>query len=196
LPKGETLKRDENGEKLNERLDNLNIRLLAQRKDMATDNFLTFIYTCDLTLNYLDSELRKSGANRTQIGILSSLALAGGTKTPTQLSRDVLRSKYAVVKAIDSLERIKMTKSEKLKLGTKGKTDRRLRNVSVTEKGLQLLENTTAHRHRLGSKVMDGMNKKELTDLKSILNHIRINILGSKTSKEALELKKGGALVR
>jgi DNA-binding MarR family transcriptional regulator len=185
LPKGEALKRDENGEKLNERLDNLNGRLIAQRKDVATDNFLTFIYTCDLTLNYLDSELRKSGVNRTQIGILTSLALAGGTKTPTQLSGDVLRSKFAVIKAIDSLERIKMIKSEKSDLGAKGKPDRRLRNVRITEKGLELLENHMPERRRLNSKAMGGMSKRELTCLKSILDKIRINILAPETSNKA-----------
>jgi DNA-binding MarR family transcriptional regulator len=170
----------ENKEELKDRLDDLNIRVRAQEKDIAMDNFLFLINTCDMILNYLDYELRKLGLNRTQIGILTSLVLGDGTMMPTQLSRFVLRSKYATIKAIDSLEKLKLIKSERSKLSSKIKSDRRLRKVTITEKGLEILESTMANRRQLGSKVMGDLDDKELGELKSILSHIRNNLLALK----------------
>jgi DNA-binding MarR family transcriptional regulator len=170
----------QNKEILKDRLDDLTLRLKAQEKDIETDNFLFLIYTCDMILNYLESELRKLGLNRTQIGILTSLVRSDGIMMPTQLSRMILRSKYATIKAIDSLERLKLTKSERSKLNSKVKSDRRLRKVTITEKGLEILESTMADRRQLGSKVLGDMDENELDELKSVLNHLRNNLLALK----------------
>ncbi len=165
-----------NKEKLNGRLDILNTRLRAQVNDIAMDNFLQFLHTADMVFNYLDSELREVGLNRTQVSILVSLAVNGGTMLPTQLSQIVLRSKYATIKAIDGLEKLGMVTSERASLRSKVKTDRRLRKVTITEKGIEFLENTMENRHRIGSDVMGGMNKKELALLKPVLSQIRENL--------------------
>jgi MarR family transcriptional regulator, transcriptional regulator for hemolysin len=162
---------------LNGRLDILNTRLRAQEKDITMDNFLKFLNTADMVLNYLDSQLREVGLNRTQISILVSLVVNGGTMLPTQLSYIVLRSKYATIKAIDGLEKLKMVTSERSNIRSKVKSDRRLRKVTITEKGIEVLENTMADRHRLSSDIMGGMNKKELGELKSMLSQINLNIL-------------------
>jgi DNA-binding MarR family transcriptional regulator len=162
---------------LNGRLDVVSARLKAQEKDIIMDNFLSFVHTSDMVLNYLDGEIRKTGLNRTQLSILTSLVINGGTMMPTQLSRIVLRSKYATIKAIDGLEKLKITKSERAKLSSREKSDRRLRKVTITEKGLELLENTMSSRHQLGSNIMGNLSKKESAELKSILFHMRKHLL-------------------
>ncbi len=165
-----------NGNKLDERVDELSARLKAQQEDILMDNFLAFTYTADIVLNFVDKDLRNIGLNRTQMGIFISLALGGGTMTPTELSKSVLRSKYATIKAIDSLEKVNLVKSKKAGLPSKAKGDRRLRKVSLTEKAVELMEQPMAGRHELASLVMGCLSQKEQEQFKTILSRLRKHI--------------------
>ena len=99
--------------KYNNRVDSLNKRLRIQAKNIRMDNFFSFLYTADMVFTYIDNELREAGLNRTQMAILNMLVLHGGTMTPTELSKRVLRSKHSTTKAIDGLEKLELTRSEK-----------------------------------------------------------------------------------
>lgn len=154
------------------RLDSLARRLRVQFNDLKFDNFLSFIYTSEIVNRYLDDELKKSGINRTQMSILHIIIARGGTITPTDLSRRITRSKHATTKAVDSLEILGLTKSSRTK------TDRRLRKVSITEKGLDLVEQTMSVRHKIGSQTMQFLNDKEAEEFQSILRRFRKHVIG------------------
>jgi DNA-binding MarR family transcriptional regulator len=154
---------------LDSRIDKLNTRLKVQQEDIMTDTFIKFSHTAEKMTNFLNSELRKYGLNHTQMRIIVALVLSGGTMTPTELSYDIMRSKYATTKAIDSLEQLNYLKSAKSDLRSKTKVDRRLRKVRITEKGVEILENTMGLRHDIGLRVMCCLDQKELNQLKAIL---------------------------
>ena len=168
--------------KYNNRVDSLNKRLRVQAKNIRIDNFFSFLYTADMVFTYIDNELRQAGLNRTQMAILNMLVLHGGTMTPTELSRRVLRSKHATTKAVDSLEKLDLTKSEKANLKSKVKGDRRLRMVSITEKGLELLETSMPAQHRIGSSLMCCLNVNEANTFKAILSRLRKHIAALENS--------------
>jgi DNA-binding MarR family transcriptional regulator len=165
-----------NGNTLDKRVDDLSARLKAQQEDILMDNYLAFNITSDIVLNFVDKELQKMGVNRTQMGIFLSLVLGGGTMTPTELSRSVLRSKYATIKAIDSLEKLNLVKSEKAGFPSKTKEDRRLRKVSLTEKAVEFIQQQMASRHETGSLVMSCLSQKEQEQLKTILSRLRKHV--------------------
>ncbi len=154
-----------------ERLDSLAKRLRVQANDLRFDNFLSFIYTFEIVNKYLDNELRKFGLNRTQMSILHILIVRGGTLTPTELSRRITRSKHATTRAVDSLESLGLTKSAGTKL------DRRLRRVTITEKGLDLVERTMSLRHKIGSQAMQCLNQEEAEAFQTILRRFRKHVL-------------------
>jgi DNA-binding MarR family transcriptional regulator len=154
-----------------ERLDTLARRLRVQANDLKFDNFLSFIYTSEIVNRYLDTELRKFGINRTQMSILHILIARGGTLTPTELSRRITRSKHATTKAVDSLEKLGLTKSARTK------SDRRLRKVAVTEKGLDLVEKTMLLRHKIGAQAMQCLDNKEAKAFQDILTRFRKHVV-------------------
>ena len=154
-----------------ERLDSLAKRLRVQANDLRFDNFLSFIYTSEIVNKYLDTELRKFGINRTQMSILHILIVRGGTLTPTDLSRRITRSKHATTKAVDSLEELGLTKS------TSTKRDRRLRKVTITEKGLDLVEQTMSLRHTIGSQAMQFLDRDNAEAFQVILRQFRQHVL-------------------
>lgn len=154
-----------------ERLDSLAKRLRVQANDLKFDNFLSFIYTFEIVNKYLDNELRKFGLNRTQMSILHILIARGGTLTPTDLSRRITRSKHATTRAVDSLETMGLTRSAKTR------SDRRLRRVTITEKGLDLVEQTMSLRHKIGSQATQCLNQEEAEAFQSILRRFRKHIL-------------------
>jgi len=154
-----------------ERLDSLAKRLRIQANDLKFDNFLSFIYTFEIVNKYLDNELSKSGLNRTQMNVLHILIARGGMLIPTELSRRIIRSKHATTKVIDSLEKLGLVRSSATK------RDRRLRKVSITEKGLDLVEQTMSIRHDIGSRVMKCLSQEEAMAFQSILKRFRKHII-------------------
>jgi DNA-binding MarR family transcriptional regulator len=90
------------------------------------------------------------------------------------------RSKNAITRAVDSLERLGFTKSN----GTK--QDRRLRKVSVTEKGLDIVEKTMDLRHRIGSQVMQCLNDDSAAALQRILKQLRSHVQHLKDGRRSI----------
>jgi len=163
-----------------QRLDSLAKRLRVQANDLRFDNFLSFIYTFEIVNKYLDNELRKSGLNRTQMSILHILIVRGGTLTPTELSRRITRSKHATTRAVDSLETLGLTRSASTR------RDRRLRRVTITEKGLDLVEQTMSLRHNIGSQAMQCLNQEEAEAFQSNLRRFRKHVLQLMEENQAL----------
>jgi len=163
-----------------QRLDSLARRLRVQANDLRFDNFLSFIYTFEIVNKYLDNELKKFSLNRTQMNILHILIARGGTLTPTELSRRITRSKHATTRAVDSLEMLGLTRSARTR------RDRRLRKVTITEKGLDLVEQTMSLRHNIGSQAMQCLNQEEAEAFQTILKRFRKHVLQLMEENQAL----------
>jgi len=156
-----------------ERLISLAENLKSQHQDLNVHNFLSFIYTSDVVDKYMEIiELRTTGLDRTKLAILHFLLANGGTMTPTELSNCVLRSKDTITKAIDNLDKLGLTKS------TKSRSDRRLRKVSITAKGLDLMEKFLPIRQQIFSRAMACLDPADAGALRAILKQFREHVLG------------------
>ena len=143
----------------------------AQAKELRTDNLLSFIYTADILNRYLEIKLRKYGANRTQLNILHALITHGGSLRPTELSKRVFRSKHAITRAIDALEEEGLVRREGVS------QDRRVKLVTITRKGLQLVKEFMPHRQETSFKVMSCLSEEEAQEFSIILRRLRKHVL-------------------
>ena len=154
-----------------DRVEYLANDIRAQASDLRFDNFLSFIYTAEIVNKFVDSVLRKHGANRTWMNILHILITHGGTMTPTELSRRVFRSKHAITRAVDSLEQQGLVRREGIG------EDRRVRKVTITGKGLGVVKKTMPNRRDLGLRAMSCLGKEEAQTFGATLRRLRKHIL-------------------
>jgi DNA-binding MarR family transcriptional regulator len=168
-----TISTSKQNQNADQRLASLQHSLRTQAEDERMDNFVSFIYTAEMISNFVDKELSKIGLNRTQMGILCTVVLCGGTITPTELSVNILRSKHATSRALDSLEKPGYISSEKTELKSRIKADRRLRNVSITAKGLEVVEKSMPVNMKMAVSIMDCLKNKEAGAFKNTLSRLR-----------------------
>lgn len=144
-----------------------------QANQLRISTFLSFIYTADILSRYLDLYLSKYPIGRTGFGVLHHLVLNGGTLAPTNLSKRVFRSKYAITRIIDDLEKRGLVIREAIN------RDRRKREVSITREGLEFVRNSSAiQRQHLGDIIFQPLDQKRLEELKGSLRDIRKHVLG------------------
>jgi len=143
-----------------------------QHNDLSVDNSYNFLRAAEIFNNYLNVGFRKTGLKRTQIIILSFLLANGGTMTPTELKSKIFRSINATSKSLDSLDKLGLTKS------SKSKRDRRQRRVTLTEKGVELLEGILIVRRELFAQATSCLNQDDSEALRSILSQLENHLLG------------------
>ena len=155
-----------------ESIGSMALEIRAQARDLKVDTFLAFIYTSDLVNKYLDIELGSQPLTRAGFNMLHILILHEGTMQPTEISKEILRSKHSVSNAIDTLERQGLVKSEV------SARDRRVRKISITRRGLNLVKKaTTSSRERLSQNLFRDLDKRQLEQFNTILKKIRRDTL-------------------
>jgi DNA-binding MarR family transcriptional regulator len=145
--------------------------LISQHNDINIYNFLSFLSTAEMVFQYLDQEFhQKIGMDRTKMQVLDLLVLKGGTMTPSQLSRSVNRKKITLTTALDNLEKQGLIKSAKVK------KDRRLRLVTITDKGLDVVNSALPLRQEIFAKSMQCLKEKEAISFQSLISRLREHI--------------------
>ena len=156
----------------NHELQSMADEIREQAAQLRVLTFLSFIYTSDVVNRYLDMEIAGYPIGRTGFSVLHNLVLHGGTMTPTNLSERVFRSKHAVTRVVDRLEKLGYVKRNAI-----GK-DRRVRKVSITEEGLAFVrESQAAGQQRMGHVLLKPLDKKQIKDLDVMMKKIRENTL-------------------
>jgi DNA-binding MarR family transcriptional regulator len=142
-----------------------------QASELRGEIFLSFSYTADIFNRNLDIMLAKRNSSRTRFGILHNLVTHGGSMTPTEIAKRVFRSKHAVTRAIDVLE-----KDGLVRRGTV-RGDRRLRKVSITKKGIKLIADNMDDRRESSQRAMSCLTQRQSEELKVILERLRKHLL-------------------
>jgi len=153
------------------KIEDLASEIREQANRLSVDNFITFLHTADMVERYVDSDMRRIGINRTHFSLLNHLIVLGGRATPTELSKRVFRSKHAVTRAIDTLEKQGLVRREGIG------EDRRNRKVAVTTKGLNLVRRMVPFREEVGSRLMSILNETEAEQLSAILKRFRRHLV-------------------
>jgi len=153
----------------------------AQLRELT---FLSFIYTADVVNRYLEIELARYPIGRTGFSVLHHLILHGGTMTPTKLSERVFRSKHAVTRLVDKLEKLGFVKR-----GSIG-SDRRVRKVSITKEGLAFIkEAQAAGQKRLSHVLMYPLDQRQIETLRKIMKRMREHALELISEHGAVDVK-------
>ena len=161
------------------KIDSLATILKGQHDNVNIYNFISFIDMADIVFKYLEQEYHKKiGLDRTKIQILDLLLVKGGTLTPTLLSLGVNRTRITITTALDNLEKQGLIKSSRVK------KDRRLRLVTITEKGLEVLDKFLPLRQEIFAQAMRCFDPEEADNLRSMINRFRENILSLSEGSE------------
>lgn len=168
----------------NHELQSMADEIREQAAQLRILTFLSFIYTADVVNRYLDIELARYPVGRTGFSVLHNLVLHGGTMTPTKLSDRIFRSKHAVTRVVDKLEKLGFVKR-----GNIG-SDRRVRKVSITKEGLAFVkESQAAGQQRVGHILLHPLDQKQIETLRTNMKQIRehaLKLIAKRKSSEVI----------
>ncbi len=150
-----------------DKIEDLANEIREQVNRLSVDNFITFLHTADIVERYVDIEMQKVGINRTHLSLLNHLIVLGGRATPTELSKRIFRSKHAITRAVDTLDKEGLARREGIG------EDRRNRRVAITTKGLNFVRRMVPVREEIGSRIMSPLNETEAKQLSAILKRLR-----------------------
>jgi len=135
------------------------------------DSLIILMYTASVVEKYLNISTKKYGQDQTRLNILYLLVGLGGSATPTIISKRVYRSKHAITRAIDLLEKGSLIKRERTSV------DRRSINITITQNGLQLVKRSLPELQRATSEAISCLNNTQLMEFKAILKKLRYKLL-------------------
>jgi DNA-binding MarR family transcriptional regulator len=168
----------------NHELQSMADEIREQAAQLRILTFLSFIYTADVVNRYLDIELARYPVGRTGFSVLHNLVLHGGTMTPTKLSDRIFRSKHAVTRVVDKLERLGFVERNDID------SDRRVRKVSITKEGLAFVkESQAAGQQRVGHILLHSLDQKRIETLGTMMKQIRehaLSLIAKRRTTEAI----------
>lgn len=131
------------------------------------DSLVLLTYTAEAVNRYLEQWLKKFDQDQTRMNILYLLIGNEGSLTPTNISKGVNRSKHAITRAIDILEKDALVRRQP------SVKDRRSLNVVITKKGVELVKNTLPALQRASSIATSCLSEEQIDELKAIVTKLR-----------------------
>jgi len=141
-------------------------------KSLYTQTIVTsFSSTANVIDTYLDIYFRQySPLNRTGFHMLQILISAGGSMIQTELSKRVYRSRYTITKTVDMLEENGWVERQPVE------GDRRVKNVTITTKGLDLIKNSMDGMLEMSQLAVSCLDERERKELRSINKKLREHV--------------------
>ncbi|MCK4791587.1 MAG: MarR family transcriptional regulator [Desulfobacteraceae bacterium] len=152
------------------------IESLVAEKDyhrsLYTQTIVTsFSSTADVIDVYLDIYFNQYlPLNRTGFHMLQILISAGGSMIQTELSKRVYRSRYTITKTVDMLEKNGWVERQSVE------GDRRVNNVTITTKGLELIKNSMDGMLQMSQLAVSCLDEKERKELRLINKKLREHV--------------------
>jgi DNA-binding MarR family transcriptional regulator len=167
--------------KVNTLLEELATDIKSQFQQPEIKIINSLLIAADVVSRYLDIETAKYSLGRTGLTVLYTLVINGGSMTPTGISKIIFRSKFAVTKILDTLEKLGYVKR-----GNIG-NDRRTREVSITDSGLNAVKSSIVERPDISHKALHRLNKDQLKTLDNLVSIIRRDVSALISEKDALK---------
>lgn len=132
--------------------------------------FIFFVETAHATLKYANVHFfRKTKLSVTKYIALQILSFNGGTMKPSELADWTFRERHNVTTLVRRLEQEGL-------VGAKGdERDRRFVNISLTDKGRKVLEQTTPVAREIVNQVMLSISERDVVRLEKLLEILRRN---------------------
>ena len=152
-------------------------RTRVKRRDPSRQLEFLLAEVVRLQLRVYNGRFRATGLNQSQVAALVHLDRVEEI-SQTELAERLGMQKAAAGTLIDGLE------GKGLVERTRGRADRRLQLVSITEAGRRVVEEVDQMAEALGTALRRGISREERTQLVSVLQRLRDNLR---------EMEKGGA---
>jgi len=136
-------------------------------KVVRFDSLILLTYAAEAVNRFLAKSIKKYDQDQTRMNILYLLIGKGGSLTPTSISEGVNRSKHAITRAIDILEKDALVRREP------SVDDRRSLNVVITKQGIDLVKKTLPSLQRASSIATSCLTEEQINELKTISNKLR-----------------------
>ena len=150
-----------------EKIATLSKELSMILKETPINSVVSVIATADVINEYLRKELRRSESTQAQFRLLNILIKGNGSARLTDMSTMLFRSKCAITRVVDNLEKACLVKRDP------ASGDRREKNITITEKGIEFIEKTMQQRRMAADKIMSCLDKEKMTDLIGLLKQVR-----------------------
>lgn len=131
------------------------------------DSLLLLMYAAEVVSRYMEMKMKEFGHDQTRLNILYLLVASGGTLTPTEISEKVYRSKHAITRAIDILEKAELVTRER------SSSDRRSIDVTVSEKGVDLVRRSLPKVQQASAIATSCLTSQQVEDLKTTTRKLR-----------------------
>jgi DNA-binding MarR family transcriptional regulator len=119
-----------------------------------------------------DSILGEYGITTEQFGVLAAVRSRGGSLRPTDLASILERSPNSISMLVDRMVKAGLVKR------TRDRTDRRVVNVTLTDKGKKAVEPATPASWEFIQKLLSPLSDKDKHALASLLETVKCQCLG------------------
>jgi len=142
----------------------------VDHEDAILKTFILFVQTARGVLKYTDAHLyRKARLSTVKLIALRALASSGGTMTPSQIAEWTQTEPHNITALIDRLKKDGLVTVER------NGNDRRLVNVTLTEKGREALSRAMPVAREVVDQVMLSIAKGDAAHLEKQLSVLRQN---------------------
>ncbi len=169
---------------LQDKIDFLSKKIISLSDDLKASTLVSIISTAEVVLEYTRLELKRSQSGRTRFGVLNALITHKGSLTLTEISKRVFRSKYSTTRVIDKLVK------EGLVTRRTVKNDQRAKNITITKKGIALIEETMPNRQKLTDEVVSCLTKNQMVTLMTLLKKLKKHLL-ARIAAESPDFRSG-----
>ena len=141
-------------------------------RSLYTQTIVTsFSSTANVIDTYLDIYFSQyAPLNRTGFHMLQILISAEGSMIQTELSKRVYRSRYTITKTVDMLEKNGWVERQSVE------GDRRVNNVTITTKGLDLIKNSMDGMLEMSQLAVSCLDERERKELRLINKKLREHV--------------------
>ena len=142
----------------------------VQHEDAILRNFVLFVQTARAVLKYADTHLyRKTHLSTIKLIVLRVLAINNEAMTPSELAEWTHTERHNITALINRM------RQEGLVAAERNTSDKRLVNVSLTDKGRQILAQAMPTAREIVNQVMASVNEDDIVLLEKLLRTLRQN---------------------
>ncbi len=165
-------------------LENLARELNSLSNEIKQDTFFSLINITYVVHKFLTVKSKIAMPNVTRYRVLDALVMNNGSLTPTALSKMVYRSKCAITRVVDRLEKDGLVKMEK----RSSLSDKRFKKVFITQKGIGFMQASMPERGQIAKDAMSFLSPDDMYALGKMLRRLRKHLL-DQISKEASDIE-------
>ena len=147
-------------------------------KEDVQSVFILFIQTARAVMKYYDAYLyRKARLSIIKVATLTVLSANNGIMNPSEIARVTYTERHNITALVSRMSREGLVKTER------NPSDRRLVNVSITNKGREVLNQAISVVREIIAQVMTSISNDDVTALAKPLRIIRENVHPALDSK-------------